>query len=46
MNPLKCTFSISYEKLLGFTVHKKGVGLDPTKANTIQDTKLPRPINS
>lgn len=35
MNPLKCVFGVSSGKFLGFTVHRKGIDLDPTKAKAI-----------
>lgn len=39
MDLLKCAFEVSSKKLLGFIVHYKGIDIDRTKANTIQDMK-------
>lgn len=36
-NPLKCASGVSSRKFLGFTVHRKGIDLDPTKAKAIRD---------
>ena len=35
MNPLKCTFGVSFGKFLGFLVHSRGIDVDPAKATTI-----------
>lgn len=32
MNPLKCAFGVSSGKSLGYTVHRKGIDLNKTKA--------------
>ena len=41
LNPAKCTFRATSEKLLGFVVSKKGIEIDPDKVRAIQD--LPPP---
>ena len=35
MNPLKCAFGVSAGKFLGFVVHRHGIDIDPTKAQSI-----------
>ena len=35
LNPTKCTFGTTYEKLLGFIVSKKGIEVDPDKIKAI-----------
>lgn len=40
MNP-SCSFGVPFEKFLGFTIHKKGIDLDPVNPNAIQDTEPP-----
>ena len=39
LNLAKCTFGVTFEKLLGFVVSKKGIGfeIDPDKLRAIQD---------
>lgn len=41
MNPLKCSFGVFFGKLLGFTVHGKGIDLDVDKANAIEYMEPP-----
>ena len=41
LNPAKCTFGATFEKLLGFVVSKKGIKIDLDKVRAIQD--LPPP---
>nr|AAQ56390.1 putative gag-pol precursor [Oryza sativa Japonica Group] len=41
MNPLKCAFSVSAGKFLGFMVHERGVEIDPKKIEKIRDFKAP-----
>ena len=41
LNPTKCTFGVTFEKLLGFVVSKKGIEIDPDKVRAIQN--LPPP---
>lgn len=36
MNLIKCASDVYFNKFLGFTVHRKGIDLDPAKANAIQ----------
>ena len=42
LNPAKCIFGATSEKLLGFMVSKKGIEIDPDKEGTIQDLSPPR----
>jgi hypothetical protein len=35
MNPLKCAFSVSTGKFLGFIIHEHGIEIDPTKIESI-----------
>ena len=42
LNPAKCTFRATFEKLLGFVVSKKGIEIDPDKVRAIQDLPPPR----
>ena len=42
LNPAKCTFGETSEKLLGFVVSKKGIEIDPDKVRAIQDLLPPR----
>ena len=37
LNPTKCTFGATSEKLLGFVVSEKGIKIDPDKVGAIQD---------
>ena len=37
LNQGKCTFGVTFEKLLGFVVSKKGIEIDPDKVRAIQD---------
>ena len=41
LNPVKCTFGATSEKLLAFVVSKKGIEIDPDKVQAIQDLPLP-----
>jgi hypothetical protein len=41
MNPLKCSFGVSAGKYLGFTVHERGIEIDPKKIEAIQNVKAP-----
>jgi hypothetical protein len=41
MNPLKCAFGVSAGKFLGFTIHEKGIEIDPKKIEAIQSVKAP-----
>ena len=40
-NPVKCTFDATFEKLLGFIVSRRGIGIHPNKIQAIQN--LPPP---
>jgi hypothetical protein len=35
MNPLKCAFSVSAGKFLGFIIHENGIEIDPTKIESV-----------
>ncbi len=41
MNPLKCAFSVSAGKILGFMVQERGVEIDPKKIEKFRDFKEP-----
>ena len=41
---LKSTFGVSSGKFLGFLVHSKGIGVDPTKAMAIATMKPPTTV--
>jgi hypothetical protein len=41
MNPLKCTFSVSTGKFLGFIVHERGIKVDPKKVESIRKLEEP-----
>lgn len=45
MHPFEVCFGVSFCKFLRFTVHKKGINLDLTKAKTIRDTEPPTTCN-
>ena len=42
LNPAKCTFGTTFEKLLGFVVCKRGIEIDPDKVRAIQNLPPPR----
>ena len=42
LNPKKCTFGVTSEKLLGFMVSQRGIEVDPQKIKTIVEMKPPR----
>ena len=42
LNPTKCTFGATFQKLLGFVVSKKGIKINPDKVRAIYDLPLPR----
>ena len=42
LNPAKCTFRATFEKLLGFVVSQKGIKIDPIKVKAIQNLPPPR----
>ena len=42
LNPAKCTFDVTFEKLLGFVVSEKGIEVDPDKIQAIQSLPSPR----
>ena len=42
LNPKKCTFGVTFGKLLGFMVSQKGIEVDPNKVKEIVEMKPPR----
>ena len=42
MNPKKCTFGVTYGKLLGHIVSERGIEVDPEKIRAILDMPAPR----
>ena len=40
MNPLKCAFSVSAGKFLGFIIHRHGIEIDPQKIEATRRFKL------
>jgi len=42
LNPNKCTFGLTSEKLLGFIVSQRGIEVDPSKIKVIVEMKPPR----
>ena len=36
LNPPKCTFGVTFKKLLGFIVSSRGIEVDPDKITAIQ----------
>jgi hypothetical protein len=42
MNPLKCAFSVSVGKFLGFIIHKHDIEKDPTKIESINKVQPPQ----
>ena len=43
MNPLKCRFSVTCGKFLGFVIRRRGIKIDQAKVKAIQD--MPEPKN-
>ena len=41
-NPSKCTFKVTFEKLLGFIVSSLRIEVDPVKIKATQDLLVPR----
>jgi hypothetical protein len=41
MNPLKCVFSVSMGRFLGFVVHERGIEIDPMKMEAINKIQAP-----
>jgi len=37
MNPLKCTFGVTFGKFLGFIVHYRGIEINQSKFRAIPD---------
>ena len=44
MNPLKCSFGVSFGKFLGFLVHSRGIDVDPTKVMAIATMRPPATV--
>ncbi|MCH79701.1 hypothetical protein A2U01_0000455, partial [Trifolium medium] len=42
MNPMKCAFSVSAGKFLGFLIQEKGVEVDSSKSKAIMDCQPPK----
>ena len=42
LNPSKCTFKVTFRKLLGFVMSSHGIEVDPTKIKDIQNMSVPR----
>jgi hypothetical protein len=42
MNPLKCSFSVSADKFLGFIIHEHGIEIDPAKIVSINKMQPPQ----
>jgi hypothetical protein len=42
MNPLKCVFSVSTGKFLGFIIHEHGIEIDPKKIESINKVQPPQ----
>jgi hypothetical protein len=42
MNPLKCAFSVSAGKFLGFIIHEHGIEIDPINLESINKVWLPQ----
>ncbi|KAG9446452.1 hypothetical protein H6P81_012580 [Aristolochia fimbriata] len=45
MNPLKCAFGVSSGKFLGFVVTHRGIEIDQTKINVIQQMPEPKTLS-
>lgn len=43
MNPLKCAFSVTFGKFLGFVVRYRGIEIDQSKIDALLN--MPKPIN-
>ena len=41
MNPLKCAFSVSAAKFLGFIIHEKRIEVDPKSIEAMRKVKAP-----
>ena len=42
LNPKKCTFGVTFGKLLGYMVSERGIKADPDKIRAILDMPTPR----
>ena len=42
LNPKKCTFGVTFGKLLGHIVNERGIEVDPEKIKAIHDMPVPR----
>jgi len=41
MNPIKCAFSVSDGKFLGFIIHEKGIEIDPKRIEAMKKVEAP-----
>ena len=44
LNPTKCTFGVTSDKLLGFIVSEKGIDVDPDEVRAIQSLPPPQTL--
>ncbi|XP_065050312.1 uncharacterized protein LOC135680360 [Musa acuminata AAA Group] len=44
LNPMKCAFSVTSGKFLGFIIHERGIDADPEKVQAIINMQSPRTI--
>jgi hypothetical protein len=42
LNPNKCSFGVTFEKLLGFIVNDRGIEIDPAKVQAIRSMPAPK----
>ena len=42
LNPKKCTFGVTYGKLLGYMISERGIEANPDKIRAILDISLPQ----
>ena len=42
LNPKKCTFKVTFGKLLGYMVSERGIDVDPDKIKAILDILAPK----
>jgi hypothetical protein len=42
LNPKKCVFGVSSGKLLGYMVSSRGIDVNPTKVDAIENLQPPR----
>lgn len=44
LNPKKCVFRVTFGKLLGYIVSRRGIEVDPTKVKAIQEMPPPKTL--